>query len=174
MKIKPIYVIFFYVIQINCYPVKSGLIKEKDSDTEALIISERNNRINTEDGFLKLNMVYNRNNKSFTFDFIYSDKDWIYFDSTKILMFLFNDSNYYVLKNINKTVYSTDNPNNLFKANCKIPLPTKFLRKIIDQKIYGIRLNGKYKFKEYENGIAKMESRWEKMIYDIKKNETGL
>jgi len=174
LKIKSVYVVFFYVIQTSCYPVKLDLIKGKDLDTEALIISERNNRVNTEDGILELNMVYNRNNKNFTFDFIYIGQDWIYLDSTKILMFLFNDSNYYVLKNVNKTLYSTDNPNNLFKATGKIPLPNGFLRKIIDQKIYGIRLNGKYKFKEYKNGIAKMESRWEKTIYEVKKNETGL
>lgn len=168
------FIIIFCLIQIFCLSNKINLVKGKDSYTKALIVSENNNRITTENGYIELNMVYNRNNEKFYLDFIYFDQDWIYLDSSKCFMFLFSDSNYYFLKSKGNILYSENEQNKLFKANGRILISDKFLKKIIDEKIYGLRLNGKYKFKEYNIGITKMQSRWKKIIYKLRKNNFNL
>jgi len=168
------FLIYFCLLQIFCFSNNLNLKKGKDSNTESLIISENNNRLITENGYLELNMVYNKNNENFNLDFIYFDQDWFFFDSTKNFMFLFSDSNYQILQSKGKITYSGDGESIYFKAKGKIHIPTDFLNKIIDQKIYGLRINGKYKFKEYKIGIDKMQKRWKNMIYDLRKNNISL
>tara|TARA_B100000029_G_scaffold331513_1_gene323784 strand:+ start:660 stop:1016 length:357 start_codon:yes stop_codon:yes gene_type:complete len=115
-------------------------------------------------------MQYNINKETFEVNFIYNDEDWILIDTTKILMFLFSDSNYYTIDTKYKIKYSKDNgtlENEIFHASGKFKISEMLLEKIINQNIYGLRLNGTYKYKEYKNGIRKMQSRWRETIQKI-------
>ena len=162
--------LFFLIILTSCFKTKFDYFITKESKTNSIIFSEQNNRLLTENGFFELNMQYNINKETFEVNFIYNDEDWILIDTTKILMFLFSDSNYYTIDTKYKIKYSKDNgtlENEIFHASGKFKISEMLLEKIINQNIYGLRLNGTYKYKEYKNGIRKMQSRWRETIQKI-------
>jgi len=169
-----IFLIFFCFLQIFCYSNSLNLTKGKDDNTDALVISENNNRVFIDNGYLELNIAYNKNNDSFFLDFIYFDQDWFFFDSAETFMFLFSDSNYQILLSKDIILYSRVEKDIYFKATGKIHIGPEFLNRIINQKIYGLRINGKYKFKEYKIGIDKMQTRWKKLISIVRENNLNL
>ncbi len=162
---------FISLFQIFCLPNKLILEKENYINADAIKLSENKNRLYTEKGYLELNLVYYKNNETFFFDFAYFDQDWIYLDSVKSFMFLFKDSNYYFLDTKVKTKYFQDKTNKMFKAYGRVGITDDFIDKIANQKIYGLRINGRYKFIEYELGIGTMQLRWKKMIYGLRNNK---
>ena len=162
--------LFSCIILTSCFKTKFDYSITKESKTNSIIFSEQNNRLFTENGFFELNMHYNINKETFEVDFIYNDMDWILIDSTKMLMFLFSDSNYYTIDTKYKIKYSKDNEiheKKNFQVSGKFKISEILLEKIINQNIYGLRLNGTYKYIEYKNGIRKIQSRWRQTIQKI-------
>ena len=78
-----------------------------------------------------------------------------------------------ILDTKGKTKYFQDKTNKMFKAYGRVGI-TDILDKITNQRICGLRINGKYKFIEYELGIATMQLRWKKIIHGLRNNKLKL
>ena len=139
-----------------------AIVDKVDPYTKSHIIREKMNRLGGLTGSIELNMIYDKNSKSKFIGFHYRDSDWLFIKQSNSFRFLFDNGDVLTMSvagNINENVDSGGGVVLVEEWGTIIPSESE-LNKLINEKIVGLRVEGKSSLREYNMGTQKLQSRW--------------
>ena len=107
------------------------------------------------------------NTEELALKFHYRDQDWLFIKQQSSFMFIFEDGDIISLSHlgeIHTNVTKDGPPPEIIEEWGQMPFTRVMIKKLLQKKIIGIRINGDNRYKEYVRGLTTVQRRWKKKL----------